>query len=363
MLRIRLLALPIFAAILALGLHAAAAQETVSLPASQPAYPDLYAILAQRIDATAGSAVLARDVAMAQGRADAWTKLYRRFTAAAEWGRQPQLTDAQLLRLVRSFEVAGERRSTTRYLADVTYNFNPDAVRLVLRQANIPYTETRSRPALVIPLIEDKAFDAASPWAMVWQDASFVQGLVPMIAVMGDDEDQATVSRPDLTQLDWAGFEALAAKYDASEVILAIASEDGNTLQVIEVTQMGRSASAFGFAQSDFMADADAVADKVAESWKGRNAVDFGTRARLTADVQFVSLAQWASIRSQLRAVRAVADVDVVGIAANEAEIAVAYFGRVEQLRDALAQQNLVLIGPPTSYAIELGRPTTAAAP
>jgi hypothetical protein len=47
----------------------------------------------------------------------------------ANGGKQPQLDDNQLLRLVRSFEVAGERRSTTRYLAEVTYHFNPAAVR------------------------------------------------------------------------------------------------------------------------------------------------------------------------------------------------------------------------------------------
>jgi hypothetical protein len=373
MLRLRFLAFLVLAAMFAVlfpwGFNAAVAAEAdaespaVPMPLPAPAYPDLYTISAQRIDATAGSAILARDVAMAQGRMDAWTKLYRRFTAAAQWGKQPQLADAQLLRLVRSFEVGGERRSTTRYLADVTYHFNPAAVRLVLRQANIPYTETRSKPALVIPIIDGKSFDAGNPWAMVWKEPAFLEGLVPLIPVMGDGEDQAVLSREDLLQLDWMAFEPLVAKYDAGEVVLAIASEDGNTLQVIEVTQTARQASAFGFAQSDFMADANAVADKVAESWKGRTSVDFGTRGRLTADVQFDSLAQWARIRAQLRAVRAVSNVDVVGIASNEAEISVSYFGRVEQLRDAMAQQSLVLSGPPQGYAIEFGRASAAAAP
>jgi hypothetical protein len=90
------------------------------------------------------------------GRPLAWTKLYRRLTAPAMWGKQPQLDENALLRLIRSFEVAGERRSTTRYLAEVIFHFNPAAVRAQLRQSNIAYTDTRSRPALVIPVIAGK---------------------------------------------------------------------------------------------------------------------------------------------------------------------------------------------------------------
>jgi hypothetical protein len=366
MLRFRFLSLPVFAAMLALRLTGAASGATAAeleTASPQPAYPDLYTVQMQRIDATAGSAILARDVAMAQGRMEAWGKIYRRFTPAAQWGKEPQLSDAQLLRLVANFEVAGERRSTTRYLADVTYHFNPAAVRTVLRQSGVPYTEMRSKPALVIPLIDGKGFDANSPWTSVWNDPAFVQGLVPLLPVSGDVEDRQVLMRSDLMQLDWARFEPLAMKYGAEEVVLAIASEDGNTLQVIEVTPMARQASAFGFAQSDFMADAVAVADKVADTWKSRTAVDYGTRGRLTADVQFNSLAQWAQIRGQLRAVRSVSNVDVLGLASNEAEIEVGYFGRVEQLRDALAQQNLMLAGTPANYSVLLGRPPAAAAP
>src|SRR5262249_30463102 len=159
---------------------------------------------------------------------------------------------------------------------------------------------------------------------------------------------------------DWTVLEPLATKYGAGEIVLAIATEDSNTVQLIEVAPMTRTASAFAFAQSTFKADADAVAEKVIEGWKERNSVDFGTRGRLVADVQFDSLEQWARVRTQLRAVRSVAGIDIVGIASNEAVIDVSYFGRVEQFRDALSQQNLVLAGPPSAYSIQIGRASAA---
>ncbi len=361
----RPLILVVLAAFLTLASMRGAPAADATAPAQPvaPTFGDLFTISGIRVDATAESAIIARDLAMAQGRPQAWAQLFRRFTAQALWGRPLQLDENQLLRLIRSFEVAGERRSTTRYLADVTYHFNPAAVRLVLRQAHIAYTETRSKPALVIPLIDGKSFEPESAWTMAWKDPSFTQGLVPMILPVGDAEDRAVLSRDDLTQLDWMGFEPLVTRYNAGAIVLAIASEDGNTVQSIEISQTARTPASFAFAQSTFMADAQTVSEKVAEAWKTRTALDFGTRGHLLADVQFNSLAQWARIRAQLRAVRAVSDVDVVGLAANEAEIDVTYFGRVEQLHEALAQQSLALTGNPNAYTLQLGATAAASSP
>ena len=138
MLRLSVLA---FVAGLALG---AGAVQAAPAPA-----PDVFTVTGIKIDQTAESATAARDLAMAQGRPLAWTRLYRRLTAMANWSKQPPLDANALLRLVRSFEVGNERRSSTRYLADVTYHFNAAAVRGLLRQSGISYTETRARPALV----------------------------------------------------------------------------------------------------------------------------------------------------------------------------------------------------------------------
>src|SRR5262245_36929549 len=155
---------PVFLALVAAALTYAANAAPAPAPAP-PAAADLYTVTDIRIDATAESAQAARDLAMAQGRPVAWQRMYRRLTPSAQWARQPRLSDQQLFRLIRSFEVSGERRSTTRYLADVTYHFNPVAVRQLLRQSGVAFTEARSRPAIVIPVVGDERFDPMSMWA------------------------------------------------------------------------------------------------------------------------------------------------------------------------------------------------------
>jgi hypothetical protein len=349
----------LFVVALALAGVGLAVSGSAAAPApAAPAAPDLYTVAGIRVDATAESAQAARDAAMAEGRPLAWTQIYRRLSPQAQWSRQPRLSDAQLFRLIRSFEVSGERRSTTRYLADVTYHFNPVAVRAQLRQSGIAFTEVRSRPALVIPIIDDASFDPMSPWAAVWSDESYRRGLVPMILPDADADTIDVLSRPDLIQADWQSLAPLVQRYGAAVVVVAVASADGRSVRASEITSAGRTPSSFAFAQPNFAGLAEALTEKVAESWKSRSSVDYATRARLVADVEFGSLEEWSRIRSQLGAVRAISDFEVVGLARNEAEIDLAYFGRFEQLRDAMAQQNLELVNGPAGYSLRLGGAT-----
>jgi hypothetical protein len=326
--------------------------------------PDLYTVSGIRIDATADSAIAARDLAMQQGRPAAWTKLFRRFTSTANWSKQPQLDDNTLLRLVRSFEVSNERRSTTRYLADLTIHFNAAAVRNLLRQSGVSYTEARSRPVLVIPVIAGKpGFDPMGSWATAWKSPLLEEELVPFVLPMPDAQDDEILSRPDPAQLDWASLAPMARRANATDAIIAIASEDSKTVQMIQISATARTPASFAYAQSTFAADAEAIAERAYEAWKTRSAVSYGTRARLTADVQFDSLDDWAKIRAQLGATRAVSDMDVIGLSLNEAEIELTYFGRPEQLRDALAQQNLQLINASGQFTLQLAGRAAAASP
>jgi len=332
-----------------------------------PAYaapaPDLFTVPGVKVEASAESAISARDAAMAQGRAAAWTKLFHRLTAAANWRKQPMLDEKVLERLIGgAYEVANERRSTTRYLAEVTFHFNPNAVRAVLRQDRIAFTETRSPPALVVPLIAGSGFDPVSPWSAAWKDSELQQGLVPFVTPAADDMNDL-LSRTDLIQADWDQVEPLARRYNAGAVILATASEDGKTVQMVELSPAGRMAASFAYAQSSFAADAAAVADKAEDAWKSRNAVDFAVRGRLVADVQFGTLDDWAKIRGGLAATRSISGVDVVGLALHEAEIGLTYSGRPEQLRDALAQQRLELKSADGQYTLQLAAASAANAP
>src|ERR1700729_2069466 len=78
---------------------------------------DLYSVSGIVVDASASSATQAQTLAINSGRARAWATLYRRLAKQEDWSRQPTLDDATLQRVVRSYLVSNERRSTTRFVA------------------------------------------------------------------------------------------------------------------------------------------------------------------------------------------------------------------------------------------------------
>jgi hypothetical protein len=55
--------------------------------------------------------------------------------------------------------------------------------------------------------------------------------------------------------------------------------------------------------------------------------------------------------------------MDVIGLSLHEAEIEVTYFGRPEQLRDALAQQNLQLNNAGGQFTLQLAGRAAADSP
>ena len=117
-----------------------AALALLVLPAAAQTQAELFTVSGIHVDVTARSSTEAFTTAIASGRPQAFQILFRRLTQQKDWTRQPNLDAAGLTRLSRGYNVANERRSTTRYVADVTYLFNPDAVARLLRGANIAFT-------------------------------------------------------------------------------------------------------------------------------------------------------------------------------------------------------------------------------
>src|ERR1700759_1878252 len=99
----------------------------------------LYNVSGIHVDASGASSTEALNKAISEGRFRAFQIVFRRLTRQADWNRQPQLDAQGLLRLARGYTIANERRSTTRYVADVTYLFNPDAIARTLRAPNSAY--------------------------------------------------------------------------------------------------------------------------------------------------------------------------------------------------------------------------------
>ena len=187
-----------------------AALALLAVPALAQNRDALYTVSDIHVDVSARSSTEAFSTAIASGRPAAFQILFRRLTQQKDWGRQPNLDAGALLRISLGYTVANERRSTTRYVADVSYIFNPDAVGRLLRGAGIAFaSQAPSSPILVIPMSPGVA---AGAWANTLATPSVQASAVVPYSLPSDDDLRALGSLS-FEGAQWADVAAAAKTY------------------------------------------------------------------------------------------------------------------------------------------------------
>lgn len=318
------------------------------LGAASPAgaQESLYTVSGVHVDATAQSSTEALNAAIAQGRGKAFQILFRRLTRQADWARQPALDPQGLLRLSRGTTIANERRSTTRYVADVTYLFNPEAVVRLLRASNIAYSQAPSKRILVIPMSPGVAH---GPWSAALMAPGFRDAVVPF-TVLGS-EDDAALANLNFDTAAWNDVLAVAVKNHVSEVAL-VQAVYANGKITVNIRRLGAGETPaktsvdvplLQTVGTTYPAAAQAAVRAIEDLWKTRSAIDFSQRGRLTADVRIASPQQWGDIQAGLAGTGNVTNVTVTAMTIGYARLQIAYQGGMDQLREALAGEGLTL--------------------
>jgi hypothetical protein len=310
---------------------------------------DLFTVSGIHVDASAASSSAAQLAALAQGRPKAWAILYKRVTRAQDATRQPQLDDAALQRIIRTFNVSGEKRSTTRYVATVSYSFSPDAVQRVLQSVAVAFTQSQAKRILVIPFAPN--YSHSSGWAAALSSPRFATSVVPF-SLPGGAVDQSTLGGLSFDSATWADVEPAASRIRSNEAVLMMAAPNGNhltvTLKRLGAGQLPAKSSvdvalAPGGAPATYSIAADAAVHALEEMWKAHSAVDFSQTGHLTADVRIASLAQWGSLQTTMASTPNVSGVAVQAMDIGEARVTLTYLGSTDQLREALSAQGISL--------------------
>lgn len=325
------------------------------------------------VDATAANANAARDAARRDGARHAFDLLMQRLTMPGDRSRLPKASDAMLNDLVQGFEVANERTSGVRYLADYSFGFRADAVRRLLRQAGVPFAETRSKPVLVLPVLQMDGqallWEPTNTWRQAWTAHPLPAGLVPFVLPSGDAADAGAIDAAAAVAGDGAHLEAIAQHYDGADVLVtraALKTAGAHTLDVASARYtpgspgdpqhwIGSYVATAGESDADLMARAAAGVDaQVEEAWKSANLLNYGQTGTLTATVPVSGLDGWVAVRQRLAGVPAIERTDILSLDQQGAHIVLHYFGDSAQLRLALAQRNLDLAGSDPDWTLAL---------
>jgi len=315
-----------------------------SLPA-QAADPP-FTVSGVHVDASAASSTEAYNAALADGRPKAWQILYRRLTRQQDWTRLPDLDAAALVRIMRGYTVANERRSTTRYVADVTYQFNPDAVARLLQGAGIAYTQGAPRRVLIVPM--SPGFQLG-PWAQALNAPSLRDSVVPFS--IAESADASGLKDVNFDNANFADVGAAAKRVGAVEAAL-VQVENGSGKLTVNIRRLGPGEAPTTISvdvplvqnpAATYPAAASAAISAIEDMWKTRSAIDFSQRGRLTVNVRTSSLTQWGAIQTALSGVDNITNVTVNAMDIGYAQITITYTGSSQQLRQVLGDSGLTL--------------------
>ncbi len=348
------------------------AQAQSPTPPLTPLTPGtLFVAEAVPVDVTAGTVTEARERGLTQGRVAGLRKVLERLVAREDLARVPQLNTTQIIDMVRDFSIANERSSAVRYLADLTVRFNPTAVRRLLREARVPFTETISKPLVVVPVLRDA--NAAILWApdntwhSAWLQVPASGALVSFVTPSGDGQDAATVSPEQALAKNDAALQALAVRHGAGGILVAAATIGADDAVAMTLTEIRADlppvvltlthAAAPGIARGEVIAAAArTAAAAVEENWLRRNRVSFNVTGQMTALVPIADLKEWLAVRERLNSVPLVDRLTMQAMTRDRAQITLYYAGGEEQLRLAMTQYNLALSQQNGVWVIESAR-------
>ena len=340
--------------------------------------PDFSATV--KVDATADSAAAARDLARIDGQRKALAVVIDRLSGSPDTAKLPKLDDKAITDMVESFEVANERMSAVRYIADYTFHFRPSKVRRLVHvvdnasveTSNKPSSEAASKPAVpesvskpivVLPVYQDGGrivlWDDPNPWREAWgQRSPEPSGAVGLTIPLGDAGDLAAIDADRATSGKSEALAAIAQRNGGSETVVALATarREGDHISGLDLSIKRYRSGHLADTQSttldahpdesegDFL---KRVADEVASGIVAKRNASPRTdqQATLSAAVPISSLGDWIQVRDRLASVPTVRKVDLLSLTRQEARIQLRYVGSPDQLRSSLAEVDLDLGG------------------
>ena len=123
-------------------------------PRPAAAAVDLFRVAGIPVDATAASAVAAREQAIASGEREGLRQLLRRLTLPEDAAHLPPVEGLRTDDYVQATRSPRRSRAPTRYIATLNVSYVPDQVRTLLRGANVPFLDRRPEPVLLLPVLE-----------------------------------------------------------------------------------------------------------------------------------------------------------------------------------------------------------------
>ena len=170
-----------------------------------------------------------------EGQQAALGALFKRLLPVTSYSALDRLKSANAFQLIDGVAIRKERNSRTRYIANLDFSFQKEAVRELLRQEGVPFVDEAAPSTVLVPLwLKDGNISPAPrSWSSIWQILDLPNALTPLDVRSPPPNFQFL----DVKMAPEAAGQ-LATTLRANYVVLAIA-EPSSATKTLEVTLVG----------------------------------------------------------------------------------------------------------------------------
>jgi hypothetical protein len=328
------------------------------------------------VDVTAQDAVAARTQGMAEAQMRAVKTVLQRLAPLSVQDQLPELNPEDVETMINGVSIRAEQNSTTRYIATLDVSVNEQAIKQLLQDQGIPYSEERAPSISLLPVViagDSVTSEGKEGWRQAWEALDLAHSMTPATILRPRESlDAATVKA--VLAGDAQALAAMQGEYGYGPLVIAV----GEATKGEFVTRLAGAdgVGAINFGRSDATGgDAKAAAREAAATafaiienrWKvsqsgeapatevnyapggepvpgaaGEGAPPAEVPRNVVAQVQFSGLKDWQDIRGRLMNVAGIQGLEVNSLTARAASITFDYAGSLGRLQKELDQNGFV---------------------
>lgn len=327
----------------------------------------LYKVSEIAVDATADTAVKAREKGLRTARLEAFRTLAKRILSKAEYETLSVPNDEVIQNMIQGIQISNEKMANNRYLAEVSFRFNVSSVTNYFGETGQVIVKEASKPTLIIPFYQSGnntiLWDKTNIWRQAWdgfgQDIEALSSLTPIYLPLGDLQDMSEV--PDINALTAgrAQIIEMGERYGAYQVLASIFMMD--PVDEANPDKLSARIFVFGYNQDPTVQVSDTLmvegasqaellnkgvykmVDWLEENWKQLNLAQTANKNIIPVQVNFRNLEHWVRMSEQLRNIGVIQNLDVELLQQGHATTNIEFRGSIDGLKIALQKEGFKL--------------------
>lgn len=258
--------------------------------------------------------------------------------------------DFKKIDLVEKLNIIEENSTGGKYKAKFNILYNKDAVKQVLREQRIPFTQDSMNNVLILAVKEDSSgqrllFEESNSFKYLISEYLKDTNLIDPILPKGDFQEVTGFSPYKiLDAYNQDKILDLAVNYATEKVIVIVLKEKEESYDVqIKFINLDNMNSYNSLVMGQSLTDVTSqVAEKVKELWKKNHLLEFDKPKRFVAMIETKGdLSKFDGIIENLKAISIVSDVNIMEINRNSAIVQTDFYGQPKEFLNATTKAGL----------------------